>query len=514
MTNISLSRRVWLLVSFVSMVLGLTPVAASGADRQITVPSAIGGIIGAQNGIGFAHEGTVGLVLGVSTGGPTHLVSFVVSDAMVANDLILDDFPPPTPSRSTAFGMSVNDQSGLAAIFGNGANETQIVAGVSADANGKLTRRWAVSHPNPNGGQAEAAVNADGSIVYFFYNDSSPKVDKIRAEDGVLLATVQLDAVDIEAGLTFNPVLKRLIVKTGLTNFFHVFRPEPDFAVDWMVRAPIDFGLLKRGFISGDGQFFIGYGGFGGSTDGGSLGNHFLTLDLITRELHTVLLEGRLAPSGVALTFAPSLATLIVPYSSTVKVRKNGLSGCACGTQVVDWLSLGSDGALTHQFTTKLAGDQQIIGPLNNAALSRTSAIAFLATDTKRLVAVDTLTGEVVSDQQVGDVFFIYRIGNTDTFLTTNGTNVLRLLDLNTGPSISGVTIKKRRLIIEGENFLAGARVQINGQDIGIATRSSDNPGREIILDRGKKDLPEGQDVIVTVINRDGLRSKPFTVAR
>src|SRR5262249_695513 len=153
---------------------------------------------------------------------------------------------------------------------------------------------------------------------------------------------------------------------------------------------------------------------------------------------------------------------------------------------------LGPDGMLSRQLTTKLSGDQEIIGPLNNAALSKTSAIAFLATQTKRLVAVDTLTGEVVADQEVGDVFFIYRIGDTDTFLTTNGTNVLNLLELDTGPSIASVSLKKHRMIIAGERFLAGARVEVNGQDLGVATRNLDDPGREMTVNSGSKDLPGG----------------------
>ena len=504
MNNITLARRFWLLVSFLSIAL-----AASGANRQITLPSILGGIIGAPGGLGFAHQGAVGLVLGVSTGAPTHLVSFIVSDAMVADDLVLDDFPSPTPSRSTVFGMSVNDQSGLTAIFGNGANEIQTVAAVSTDAKGKLTRRWAVSYPNPNGGRAEAAINADGSFVYVFYNDSSPKVDKIRGEDGAVLGTIQLDDFDIGAGLTFNPILKRLLVKTTL--FFHVLKPEDDFAVDWRVRAPAEFGLLAHGFISADGRFFIGYGGFGESLDG-FIGNIFLTLNLSTREFRILELERKLAPSGVALTFAPNLAAVIVPYSGKFKVTKNGGHGCACGAQVTDWLALSPDGTLTRTVRTQLAGDQQIIGPLNNAALSRTSAIAFLATMTKRLVAVDTLTGEVVSDQEVGDVFFIYRIGDTDTFLTTNGTNVLTLLELDTGPSIRSVTFKKHKLIIEGERFLSGVHVQINGIDHVEATRNPSAPGREISVGVGKKDLPAGRDVTLVVTNRDGLSSAPFTV--
>jgi hypothetical protein len=261
MNRISLARRFWLLVSFLSIALGVIPLTASGANRHITLPTALGSIIGAPGGLGFAHQGAVGLVLGGSADAPAHLVSFTIFDAAIADDALLANFPSPTPGRPTVFGMIVNEQSGLAAIFGNGANGVQTVAAVSADAKGKLTRRWAVSYPNPHGGRAEAAINADGSIVYVFYNDSSPKLDKIRAEDGVVLGTIQLDDFGVEAGLTFNPVLKRLIVKTDVTNFLHVLKPEDEFAVDWRVQGPAESVGMKRGFVSADGRFLVGYGG-------------------------------------------------------------------------------------------------------------------------------------------------------------------------------------------------------------------------------------------------------------
>jgi hypothetical protein len=459
------------------------------------------------------HNGAVGLVLGGSVGTPVRLASFTVSDATIADDLVLDDFPPALPSKTTARGLRVNDPSGLAVIFGNGANDVQTVVGVSSDAKGKLRKRWAISRPNPLGVREgdEAAINADGSIVYFFYNDSSPKVDKIRAEDGAVLGTIQLEDSDIEAGLTFNPVLRRLIVTTGL--FFHVLKPEPDFAVDWTLRVPGGVAGVHPSFVSMGGRFLIGYGGYCVGCFGHNA-NNFLTLDMESREFRILSLKSRILPSGIALTFAPSIAALIVPYSSTVKVKERKIKGCACGTQVADWLTLGQDGTLSRLFTTQLVGDQQVIGPLNNAAFSRTSAIAFLATMTNRLVAIDTFTGEVISDQDVGSVFFIYRIGDTDTFLTTNGTNVLNIFDLDTGPSIDSVTIKKRKLVIHGKNLLFGARVIINGEDLGVADRNPDAPGREIIVGRGKKDFPAGQDINVVVINRDGLSSKPFTFQR
>jgi hypothetical protein len=195
-------------------------------------------------------------------------------------------------------------------------------------------------------------------------------------------------------------------------------------------------------------------------------------------------------------------------------VKNGGISGCACGTQVADWLFLGTGGSLARSVTTRLAGERSTIGPLNNAALSRTSAISFLATTDKRVVAVDTLTGEVVSEQEVGDVFFIYRIGDTDTFLTTNGTNVLNIVELRTGPTINSIKLKKRKLIIQGENLLSGVSVVINGVAAANVSRNQERPGREITVGVGKKDLAPDEPISVVVINRDGLGSDPFTINR
>jgi hypothetical protein len=510
MKNISAGRRFWLSVSFLSIALGLIPQEASGADRQITFPSTVGSIIGQPGAVVFVHNAVAGLVLGGgAVGTPIRLFSFTVSDAVIVDDLVLDDFPHPLPSKPTARGMAVNDQSGLAAIFGNGADEAQTVVAVSADAAGKLTKKWAISHPNPIGAQAEAVINTDGSFVYFFYNDSSPKVDKIRAADGVVLGTVQLDDFDIEAGLTFNAGLRRLIVKTGF--FFHVFKPEDDFAIDWRLQSPGEVSGVRQLFVSADHRFVIGYGGYVFGFAVINKANVFMTLDMEGRELRILSLKAKILPSGIALTFAPNTNALIVPYSTTVKVKGGTIKGCACGTQVADWLSLGQDGTLTRQFTTELTRKQGTIGPLNNAAFARTSAIAFLATASKRLVAIDTFTGEVISDQDVGDVFFIYRIGDTDTFVTTKGTNVLNLLDLNTGPSIDRVTVKKGKLLIKGANFLFGAHVLLNGEDLGVVERDPQDPAHQIIVRQKKKNLPQDQEITVVVVNRDGLSSNPLT---
>lgn len=93
-------------------------------------------------------------------------------------------------------------------------------------------------------------------------------------------------------------------------------------------------------------------------------------------------------------------------------------------------------------------------------------------------------------------------------------TNRFLLLDMETAPVISGIAVKRQRTIITGENFLNGVRVMLDGVDLGVANRSADNPGGEIVVGLGKKDFPRGQDFTFAVVNPDGLRSKPFTFQR
>ena len=116
------------------------------------------------------------------------LASFRPSEAAIADDLIIGEFPPSLPTRSSAGGLLVNNGAGLVVVFGKAGNETQTIVGIAVDAAGNLQKKWALSHPNPFEQDGDAVTNADGSIVYYFYNDSSPKLDKIRADalDGVM----------------------------------------------------------------------------------------------------------------------------------------------------------------------------------------------------------------------------------------------------------------------------------------------------------------------------------------
>jgi hypothetical protein len=158
---------------------------------------------------------------------------------------------------------------------------------------------------------------------------------------------------------------------------------------------------------------------------------------------------------------------------------------------------------------------KNVIGPFNNAAMSPSGAIGFVSTHSLRLLSFDTLTGEIVNDVPLiseNRTFISY--SNQAGLLLYSSGNKLVLEDVSIGPIISDAQVKGQQTIVKGANFLAGARVEINGLDLGVVNRNPENPGREIILDKGKRDFPAGQPFNVVVVNRDGLRSKAFTFQR
>jgi hypothetical protein len=134
------------------------------------------------------------------------------------------------------------------------------------------------------------------------------------------------------------------------------------------------------------------------------------------------------------------------------------------------------------------------------------------------LFTFDTATGEIVSDErvnQVGRLASIRLVEDLNRIVASDlSSSHLLILDASTAPIIASVKVKRRSTIVIGSNFLSGAHLLIDGIDQGVANRSIDNPGTEIILERGKKDFPSGQDFDFVLINRDGVRSRPFLLRR
>lgn len=77
-----------------------------------------------------------------------------------------------------------------------------------------------------------------------------------------------------------------------------------------------------------------------------------------------------------------------------------------------------------------------------------------------------------------------------------------------TSPKITKATIAKKDLIVEGENFAAGASILFNGTRLLKAKNDDVTPSTKLIVKKGRNSLPEDEVVSVQVKNPDGLVSE------
>ncbi|HXG92877.1 MAG TPA: hypothetical protein VNN73_10995 [Blastocatellia bacterium] len=493
-------------------------------QREIRFPITDGAIIASPDEIGFLYDREIGFAYGFELSPnqlPNRLYSFSVAESKV-----LEEF-----NLSAEFGSGIahlkfnaHADTGLIAIASFVAGRQKLLV-LKLDGSGHFSKLWAIAFPTSAGGFPSAIFNEDGTKIYAFYKDAKPRLAMINAEDGTILAATDLPTdfpdTTVEALLLFDRTAKRPIVMTD--DDVHIFAPESEgFRIEWSSPTPVGT-LAGNGItISEDGRFLFGYTGSAVHIDPPLSTNNFLALDLKTKEFHQILLKSKLAPSSSAVAFHLPSGSIFVPYSGKIKIKKSGFEFVGKGSNKLDILQLGADGQITQvtQLIFPAGGADSnlanFISPHNNIALSETGAIGFISSLTlKRIFAFDTMTGEVVNEIPVPDApTFIYRPEGHDLIVYANGTNKLVVLDIDPKPVISEIKVSKKRTMIRGANFLSGARVEVNGEDLGIADRNHDNPGHEITINRGKKDFPAGQDVTIVITNRDGLSSKPFTFRR
>ncbi|MBI3650077.1 MAG: hypothetical protein HY231_03425 [Acidobacteria bacterium] len=343
----------------------------------------------------------------------------------------------------------------------------------------------------------------------------------LRAEDGEALATVPLPDRDISAWLVFDKIANRPIVLT--TEKLHLIAPASDrLEIEWsgdqFAEAP-----LHLTSISEDGRFLVSYSGYTFSYDQTlptDRANSFTTFDLQTKTFRLLSLKARVLPAANVVLFHAPTNTMFVPYSATIKIKIKGklitAKGCSCGTNFADFLHLGADGSLAPATRLQLPDDganPTLISASNSMALSPSGALGFVSTVNKKIFSFDTMTGEIVNEETVPDnLTYLYYLTSHQSLLYANGTNKFVMLDAQVAPVINAVRVKKDSTLISGFNFLSGLKVTLNGEEVPTANRSAQNPGREIILPLGRKDLPPTQELRIEVTNRDGLISKPFVI--
>lgn len=488
-------------------------------QHEIRFPISEGAVMAPPGWIGFMYEGRIGFAYGLD--GPPNAVTNKLYSFSLSPATVLDEYNLSRELGSGVHSLRFADcaRLGLIAISSSVENEQKLTL-LRLDRLGHFSKLWATTLTTSGVGIPSSVFNDDGTKLYAFHRDSLSRLAMLDTGNGTVLATVALPDQDDQAHLLFDSVAKRPIM--GTFEYIHVFAPEAQgFQMEWSGEVSDGYHGMASVTVSEDGRFLFGYVSSSIYLDPAKTTNDFMALDLQSKKLYLSSFESKIAPAANCLSFDPHNRTIFVPYSVKVKVKKNGFTIVGSGSNLMDIMELSANGDITQAAKVEVPpenseSNSRPISPFNNVALSQSGALGFVSSlKNKRIFSFDTSTGEIVNEISVPDeLSYIYRPGDLDVLVYANGTNKLVVVDIATAPIVTDVQVKRGRTIIKGANFLFGARVQINGEDLGIVDRNPDAPGHEIIINRGKKDFPSGQDINIVVINRDGLRSNTFIFRR
>jgi hypothetical protein len=285
--------------------------------------------------------------------------------------------------------------------------------------------------------------------------------------------------------------------------------------------------------LTQDGRYLITYDAYTVSRspdDPADKANRLSTFDLVQNQGRHSFLKTKYLPFfSENVHFAPSTNTVVMPFSGVIKILKRSSTSAEGtltlkGLRFMDLISLSPDGALTKTTRATLprrspgSDIDNLIFP-RNVVISKSGTIAIVSTESERLFFIDTLTGDILNEEPIIIPDPVFRpsfaslrlLEDEGKLILGSQVGKLTLIDVSTGPVIRNVEVKGKETIIRGINFLAGARVLLNGEDLGLADRDPEDPGREIIIRRGRKNLPADRDSALVIINRDGLRSNTFS---
>jgi len=562
---------------FVLLVLAqaLSAWAVSGQSSELVFPVVDGFPSVLPEVSGFAFGGQVGFNL-VFTKSPYkyRLFSFSVPQGRIIDDLDLEaDFGASQSSASApGIALKVHGQSGLILIYGQRSDRTQRLIAFKSERDGHLRKLWSLSFP-PNeyiSADSDLAVSADGSRVCWVYylpsqqggegktpdqvaiagpasrrtlfghlsgaglklrepaleTTSTSTVTRrlalIRAGDGLELASAELSFESLFTSVFFDEANGRVLALADKTAF--VFAPGFDSldlasTLNPAIASPVIVGLG----VSRDGRFLLAYGGY--SPDGVNPGgiNSYVAYDVEQKTAQQLDLRESLFPVSNGITFHQGKGLLLAPLTVGLEFTAGGgPSAKNVAPRETDVIVLAADGSLTRVAQVKLpkrSPDSTASNALSSNCsieVSATGALAFIPSGNGRLFTIDTSNGEIVRDVLINPngLVSIKLLEPLNRLVASDLTNRFLLLDIETTPVISGIAVKRQRTIITGENFLNGAHVVLDGVDLGIANRSAENPGGEIVVGLGKRDFPRGQDFTFVIVSPDGLRSKPFTFQR
>ncbi len=499
--------------------------SASAEQREIIFPID-GEISSAYTPVAFTADGRLGFAIafGKEPASPK-LFSFSVSEGKVIDTFDLaPDFGVIQGTAAPLTTLRLVNQTSTLTVWGVDSNNIQKIANLSFNKDGQMRKLWLkVFPPDPflENFEAQVAFNLDASRIYYLHYDVDglQNLALLDSTTGEALSRLNLPGNDSGLSVLFNKVRNQAIALSG--NYLYAIKPDEDrLEIDFAIQPSLNLVGGGGQFISHNGRFLVTYGGF-------SLDNppntktYYASYDLESKSAQEFFVAGKFAALSQNLTAHKNSDSLFVPLQVRVKNTEKVFKLISSGSRLTDIITLSANGALSRTSTIEIpeqsADDSSLnlIYFVNNIVISKSGVMGFVAAGNGRIFTFDTLTGEIVNDQKVANrLFYISLIESQGLIACTNGSNKLILADVSTTPIISSIQVKKKQTIIKGANFLSGAKLKINGVDIGIANRNPEKPGNEITLERGKKDFPAEQEFTFIITNRDDKESKPFTYKR
>jgi hypothetical protein len=414
-----------------------TAVVTRAGTRELVFPMPDGVVSLLPEQFAFSSDGHIGFALVYTrTHLSARLFSFSVDENRVVDefDLAPDFGVGSTPLSSPLISLKVHSEAGIIVIYGADASNTQTLLALSFDAGGHLRKLWIRQFPvfvlAPSA--AELAYNKEGTNIYLTYYASSlqptlsedktlravtRQMDRgqrsitlsrqeavfnrgfspqglavantrhlalIHTADGAVVTTVPLSFSDEYASVFFNEERNQLIALASGT--LYVFKPGSDsLELESKIERNFDIPGVSGVGISQDSRFLIAYGGYTPLTNKSGV-NNYAVYDLELKTSRAFRFDGKLFAISNDLTFHKATGRIIAPMKVRARETKDGTIAIVIGGfRVVDILSLSSDGTLVRTSQIELPerspGTATVNGllPFNNAVVSQTGAIAFVA---------------------------------------------------------------------------------------------------------------------------------------
>lgn len=525
----------------------LNALDALAVRREIIFPDTFSLVSVAPRHLGFAFDGKVGLTIVSQRDNSYHLYSFLIKEQMIVGHVDLGPdlgFISENDFSSFIF-IKVHSDTGLVVVYGTASDQSQKVLAFASDQQGHLRALWKVSFPQSFIASSGVNFKEDGSRICLLYRDSRVHAVILDSADGSMLATVNISGTGITAKsaatdslasmikatvratdffdlffvgwIAFDERHERVVVMAGDSVYLFTSRNDTLNLESKISAASLDVSdLIERAF-SQDGRFIVGIYAFSISKKPKQNEFIFASFDLESKTANKVLIRSKFNTEGNPTTFHSPSGNLLMALSVTYKDSKNTLRIIRGTSRNAIILTLMPDGSLIKSVDvevpeqTRVNTGLNIIGESSSVEVTAAGALALLPTTNGRMFTFDTLTGEIIDDQDlnVKTGLSAIRLVESSSLVVFSAGNRFVLVDVELGPSIDSVEVKKNHTVISGANFLSGVRVQINGKDVEEVTRDSADPGREIVINRGKKDFPIGEEVTIVVVNRDNKSSVP-----